>query len=83
MVDKTNGYSGADIRSICTEAAMGPIRELSERGGLSRVQLNDMPSINKRHFEEALEAVAPSVSVSDLKRYVDWNGTYGTYRKME
>ena len=83
LVEKTVGYSGADIRSICTEAAMGPIRELSMRGGLSQVQIADMPSIRKDHFEEALESVAPSVSTADLKRYIEWNSIYGTYRKME
>jgi SpoVK/Ycf46/Vps4 family AAA+-type ATPase len=84
LVDKTQGYSGADIRSVCTEAAMGPVREVCARGvNLSLIQAREMPSIGKHHFDDALESVAPSVSESDLKRYIDWNGIFGTYRKME
>lgn len=26
VVDRTQGFSGADIKSLCTEAAMGPVR---------------------------------------------------------
>ena len=84
LIEKTNGYSGADIRSIGTEAAMGPCREIfKSAGGLGNIAVSDMPPIRRDHFEEALESVAPSVSTADLQRYVEWNGVYGSYRKME
>lgn len=84
LVKKTQGYSGADIRSICTEAAMGPVREVCASGtNLARLDAANMPSISKHHFDDALDTVAPSVSEADLQRYIDWNGTFGTYRKME
>ena len=65
LVCRTKGYSGADIRALCTEAAMGPMRELARsmahRGNLKDVRSVDVPLINMRHFENALE-------VSTLRR---------------
>ena len=84
LIDKTEGFSGADIRSLCTEAAMGPVREVAVRcdGNLTRVRECDVPPITMGHFEEALQGVASSVSQADLQRYIDWNTTYGSYRRM-
>jgi len=83
LVVHTDGYSGADLQSICTEAAMGPVREIYLMGGLDGIQIGDMPSITKAHFDIALETVAPSVSQSDLSKYIEWNSVFGTYRKLE
>lgn len=76
--------AGADIRSLCTEAAMGPVREVAERrsGDLLNIAPGDVPPITARHFEEALEAVRPTVSPGDLQRYVDWNASFGSFRRM-
>jgi len=84
LAEKTNEYSGADIRQLCTEAAMGPMRELAAQcGNLSSIRAADVPSIDSRHFWDAFNAMAPSVSQADLKRYVDWNSTFGSFRRME
>jgi SpoVK/Ycf46/Vps4 family AAA+-type ATPase len=82
LVDKTDGFSGADIRSLCTEAAMGPVREVASKrqGNLQHVQSRDIPAIAVHHFDGAFSVVKPSVSPGDLQRYVEWNGTYGSYR---
>ncbi len=82
LVSRTEGFSGADIRALCSEAAMGPIREITSRQqDLLRIQAADVPPINMTHFEDALEAVAPSVSPGDLQRYLDWNAQFGSFRK--
>jgi SpoVK/Ycf46/Vps4 family AAA+-type ATPase len=85
LVDRTKGYSGADIKSLCTEAAMGPLRELARncRGQMESISASEVPSIKVHHFESALKTVQPSVSTGDLKRYLDWNTLFGSYRLVE
>jgi SpoVK/Ycf46/Vps4 family AAA+-type ATPase len=84
LVKMTKGFSGADIRSLCTEAAMGPVRLIIRSGqSIDTISESDVPPIAASDFFEALEAVAPSVSENDLTRYIEWNSTFGTYRKME
>eukprot|EP00981_Chlorochromonas_danica_P005092 scaffold1034_cov175-Ochromonas_danica.AAC.18 len=82
LVRQTAGFSGADVRSLCTEAAMGPIREvaLTRQGNLQNIRSCDIPPITINHFLKALATVKPTVSSTDLQRYLDWNNTYGSYR---
>ncbi|RJQ18130.1 AAA family ATPase [Candidatus Woesearchaeota archaeon] len=51
LIDKTQGYVGADIESVCREAAILALRE-------------DMKAkdVKLKHFTEALKKVRPSVS---------------------
>jgi len=51
LAQSTEGYVGADIEAICREAAIIALRE----------DLN-AKEINKKHFEEALQKVRPSVT---------------------
>jgi transitional endoplasmic reticulum ATPase len=55
---ETEGYTGADIESLCREAGMLALRENIES-----------TEITMRHFEKAMEKVLPSVSKSDQERY--------------
>ncbi|CAH2074666.1 unnamed protein product, partial [Iphiclides podalirius] len=72
----TEGYSGADMKSLCSEAAMGPIRSvpLSQIVSIGRDQVRP---VNAQDFINALQRVKPSVSQDDLGQYVKWNKTYG------
>ena len=85
LVQRSEGYSGADIRSLCTEAAMCPVRQAAAaaRGNLRSLREEDVPPISQHHFLEALDNVACSVSQADLKRYIDWNAEFGSFRKLE
>lgn len=82
LVEGTAGYSGADIRSLCNEAALSPMREIAVLQGnnLKRIRIEDVPSIKRSHFDNALFSVKSSVSPADLQKYFDWNSTYGSFR---
>ena len=85
MVALTMGYSGADIRLLLSEAAMGPMREMVLRHGnnVTSIRASDIPSICRRHFDDAMENVAPSVSQADLLKYVEWNSIYGSSNRRK
>ena len=85
LVIKTKGFSGADIRSLCQDAAMGPMRELaiSAGGNLQGLRPDDVPAMELRHFESALKTVKATVSPDELTRYLDWNRQYGSDQNVE
>ena len=58
IAGKLNGYVGADIESICREAAM---RALRENIKASKVSL--------KHFEEAMQTVRPSITPEIEEEY--------------
>ncbi|MEM0465538.1 MAG: CDC48 family AAA ATPase [Candidatus Pacearchaeota archaeon] len=58
LVEKTEGFVGADIESLVREAAMLALRE----------DIN-CKEVKLKHFEEALKKVTASVSKADLDRY--------------
>lgn len=78
LATETDGFSGADLKALCVEAAMGPLRALGARA--LEVNANDVPPIAYKHFRQALRGVNPSVSKDDLKVYVDWDNIYGSRR---
>jgi transitional endoplasmic reticulum ATPase len=55
---KLEGYTGADIESLVREAAMLSLRESIDSKGVS-----------KKHFEEAMNKVKPSVSKNSIEVY--------------
>jgi SpoVK/Ycf46/Vps4 family AAA+-type ATPase len=83
IATSTENYSGADIQNLCTEAAMGPMREIAMKyGNLTQINAEDVPYISFDHFKEALDSTAPSVSQSDLQKYIEWNTQFGSFRRL-
>lgn len=73
----TDGYSGADMKALCSEAAMGPIRTISSSSMLT-VNENDVRPMNSKDLLAALECVKATVSPNDLQQYIEWDKTYGS-----
>ncbi|KPJ00151.1 Fidgetin-like protein 1 [Papilio xuthus] len=72
----TDGYSGADMKSLCSEAAMGPIRSVP-LSQIINIDRDKVRAVSVQDFKNALQRVRPSVSQDDLGQYVKWNNTYG------
>lgn len=73
----TDGYSGADMKVLCHEASMEPIRSIPH-WQMNNVNVNDVRAVNYNDFRVALQRVRSSVSSADLKHYIEWNKTYGS-----
>ncbi|XP_045542679.1 fidgetin-like protein 1 [Papilio machaon] len=72
----TDGYSGADMKSLCSEAAMGPIRSVP-LSQIINIDRDKVRPVSVQDFKNALQRVRPSVSQDDLGQYIKWNNTYG------
>ena len=55
----TKGYSGADLYSLCSEAAMMPLRMLTS---IESIRTSEVPVARLDHFMAALDLVRPSVN---------------------
>ncbi len=76
LSNDTKGFSGADLKALCTDAALGPIRQL----GIHALEIaaKDVPPIAYKHFRHALKGMNPSVAKSDLDIYMEFDRTYGS-----
>lgn len=86
LAARTEHYSGADIKLICRDASMNPMRRLVD--GLSPMELVRLRDEGKLtagalpvgmpDFEAALSNVQPSVSPHDTARYLEWAQDFGS-----
>jgi katanin p60 ATPase-containing subunit A1 len=87
LVNHTKGYSGADIASVCRDAAMMPMRrkllKMRTKGGINQEAVDeirievDVP-INFKDFKDAVSNTSKSVSNADLENYKKWMETFGS-----
>lgn len=65
------------MRSLCEEAAQGPVREArAALGPGRRLDAAALPPLRKQHFLEALRVVRPSVPPESLAMYEGWAKAY-------
>ncbi len=69
LAETTENFSGADIEALCNEASMLSIREYISKGGDAESEDVERLKIERRHFELAMEKVAPKRR-EELQKYV-------------
>ena len=65
LAEKTPNYVGADIESLCREAAILALRENMEA-----------EEVSMAHFEKALKKIKASVNPEDVKKYEEIEENY-------
>ena len=75
IVTATEGYSGSDLKELCHEAALGPIRGFGMR--ITEVEASELPPVTVEDFRDAIQHIRPSVGKDD-KRYEKWTEKFGT-----
>ena len=70
LAQATERYSGAELKSLCNEAALGALREQSQNKntneGLDSV---GSPSVLRQHFVAARAGIQPSIEPASLLQY--------------
>ncbi|XP_038883746.1 katanin p60 ATPase-containing subunit A-like 2 isoform X3 [Benincasa hispida] len=90
LMERTEGYSGSDIRLVCKEAAMQPLRRLmaqleeqqkglpeDQQGVVPEEELPKIGPITASDIEIALRNTRPSAHL-DAPRYEKFNADYGS-----
>ena len=72
LAKETDGYVGADIEAICREAAMHALRRDIK-----------IKKVSKKHFDEALQKVSPSVTKEVADAYKDLLSKFRAARGKE
>lgn len=83
LVEKTEGFSGSDIRLLCKEAAMQPLRRLmaeldKKEEVVPEDELPNVGPITVTDIEMALKNTRPSAHLN-APRYDKFNSDYGSH----
>nr|XP_018684526.1 PREDICTED: katanin p60 ATPase-containing subunit A-like 2 isoform X2 [Musa acuminata subsp. malaccensis] len=82
LVERTEGYSGSDIRLVCKEAAMQPLRRLmmvleGRQDNVPEEELPEVGPVTPGDIELALKNTRPSAHLH-AHRYEKFNQDYGS-----
>ena len=78
LAQLTEGYSGSDIKALCQDAALGPIRGL-QLANIAIINVDVVPPMTYEDFQASLLHVRPSVAQQDLDLYLQWNAKFGSF----
>ena len=73
----TDGYSGADVTTLCKEAAQGPLRCAIDLGNIETIKESDLRGVEVSDFESAVKIVKSSVSPDEIKHYYEFDKLFG------
>jgi katanin p60 ATPase-containing subunit A1 len=79
---ETDGYSGADVTSVCRDASMMSMRRMIKGKTPSEIRQlskDDMDNpITMDDFKEAVSRVSSSVGKTDLSKFDQWMEEFGS-----
>ncbi|KAK2955841.1 putative Vacuolar protein sorting-associated protein 4 [Blattamonas nauphoetae] len=82
FADRMEGFSGADIETLCHDVAMMGMKEklkMIPDSDWSKLNPDELTRpITKEDFEKGLSKVAPSVGEKDLQKFEAWKKQYGS-----
>ena len=76
LVQLTRGYSGADLKVLCQEAAMMPLRSITD---IVNIDASRIRATNLVDFKDALKNVKATVNQEHLQEFKDWNDKFGSF----
>ena len=80
----TAGLSGSDIRAVCRDAAMAPVRRLTDgRPAEELVRLRregrlGAGEVRQADLESAARAARPTVAEAEARRHAEWAKRFGS-----
>eukprot|EP00792_Barthelona_sp_PAP020_P006730 TRINITY_DN3065_c1_g1_i3.p1 TRINITY_DN3065_c1_g1~~TRINITY_DN3065_c1_g1_i3.p1 ORF type:complete len:614 (+),score=167.29 TRINITY_DN3065_c1_g1_i3:30-1871(+) len=77
IAQQTQGFSGDDMKNLCSEAALIAMREIHD---IRSIQTNTLRPITLEDFQISLQVLRPSVDPSEITHYLDFNTQFG-YKK--
>jgi AAA+ superfamily predicted ATPase len=79
IVERTEGYSGSDMRALIQEACQGPVRDAVAAHGerVAELSAGDLRPVVRRDFATAAKAARASVSAEEVARYVAYDEKHG------
>eukprot|EP00026_Physarum_polycephalum_P005727 Phypoly_transcript_05765.p1 GENE.Phypoly_transcript_05765~~Phypoly_transcript_05765.p1 ORF type:complete len:617 (+),score=123.44 Phypoly_transcript_05765:53-1852(+) len=80
--EQTEGYSGADLHALCSEAALGPLRALRSKD-LRDISVDKVRPVSMKDFQKARRQVRASVCDTDLHIFEEFNRNYGSVKKYD
>lgn len=76
LAKRTTNFSGSDVKALCREASLMPLRELGTR--VSNVEASDVRACSMDDFNEALRIVRPSSNRKQIAELEKWNKEFGS-----
>lgn len=82
LVEKTNGFSGRDIASLCQEAIINMVRD--QNPSIEKLTVKELETyslkyrrMETRDFDSAIEKVKPSTQEKEIEKYQEWKNEFG------
>ncbi|CAI5514829.1 unnamed protein product [Closterium sp. Naga37s-1] len=75
IVSLTQGYSASDLKALCQEAAMGPIRELG--GRIATASAHEVRAVRASDMHAALSVIRATCSPDRLEAMHQWSVDFG------